>query len=117
MTTEKRQPQLALPCDHQPESETMKIDFHTDDRDGTTWLATHASNGAILATGKTEEACKANLRRSIQEQIGFGPSYDSAPDLHAMLGRMLRITADPDPLHPSWSKTREDAAALYHRIK
>ena len=38
-------------------------------------------------------------------------------DLHRMLGKMLRLTADPDPLHPNWSQTRQDAAAVWHVCK
>lgn len=34
-------------------------------------------------------------------------------DLRRVLAQMLRITADPDPLHPSWTSTRQKAAVVF----
>lgn len=36
-------------------------------------------------------------------------------ELRRALASLLRVTADPDPLHPSWRKARQEAAAVYQR--
>ena len=44
-----------------------------------------------------------------------GVDPQTAPDLLKAVASLLRVTADPDPLHPTWKDARDKAAAVYQR--
>lgn len=90
----------------------MLIEFDTDPRG--LWMATHGSNGAILATGRTREICKSALRRTIHEQIGFGPLYDSAPRLREALEKCVYWSKRGAPIPSERTQADRDRTTIFN---